>query len=43
MKTLWQRTSSSIGLLFVALGVLLAHRNGHGHFHEGTTRTGSNR
>ena len=27
MKALWQKTSSSIGLLFVALGVLLADAN----------------
>jgi len=30
MKGLWQKTSSSIGLLFVALGVLLADANDRG-------------
>ncbi len=27
MKTFWQKTSSGIGLLFVARGVLLANRD----------------
>jgi hypothetical protein len=29
MRSLWLRTSSGIGLLFVALGVLLADRENH--------------
>lgn len=40
MKAFWRRTSSGIGLLFVALGVLLANRDGdHGEFD--TLRSGS--
>jgi len=40
MKTLWQETSSRIGLLFVALGVLLAAANDGAH--EARVRPSSN-
>lgn len=41
MRTLWTRTSSGIGLLFVALGVILADRQQEIHASEFGLRSGT--
>jgi hypothetical protein len=39
MRSLWLRTSSGIGLLFVALGVLLADRESDDYTREIASRS----